>query len=331
MNSKKMMTLILSLLILGVTGYAAGAPGNQGEIPLMSGAVQDKAFEEELQQQFTGEFVDGSLRNESVKGYAVKANIEDVVLFYVQKLGAREDMPQTDYREVLKPGQVSAVWFEKQYYEPSEFTDQKEYDTVIYPGKWVLATLQSNRKAENGQWVKSVNFGWCKKEANSDFTQFNVVLDDAGFDFEIRKYQVKTSISIITQTFKSETAMEEEVDQEIDRKTEAKKKQLMSKPPTEQDLGVPIYPGAIFNLDATAGMSIDNDQVIYIFMSNDPPAKVVGFYEVKLSKKATATDKDSYLIPLKGQMPIPDEGIAIQSNTMFGGSAKTVISIAKQL
>jgi hypothetical protein len=35
------------------------------------------------------------------------------------------------------------------------------------------------------------------------------------------------------------------------------------------------------------------------------------------------------MIPLKGKMPIPDEGISVQPNTMFGGSAKTVISIQK--
>jgi hypothetical protein len=28
-------------------------------------------------------------------------------------------------------------------------------------------------------------------------------------------------------------------------------------------------------------------------------------------------------------MPIPDEGIVIQNNTMFGGSAKTVVTIRK--
>lgn len=330
MISKRMTALIFILLLVSVTGYAAGAPGNQGEIPLISGAVQDKNFENQLQQQFANELVDNSLQDQTVKGYAINAAIEEVLLFYVQKLGAKEGMPQTDYRAVLKPGQVSPVWFEKEYYEQSDFTDQKEYDTLIYPGKWVLATLQSNRRAENGKWVKVVHFGWCKKETNEGFTQFSVFLDDAGFDFETRKYRVKTTIMITSQTFKSEAAMEAEVDQEIDKKTEAKKKQLLSKPPTEQTLGVPIYPGALFNAEASAGMSLDDSQVIYIFFSNDPPAKVVGFYEARLNKKATVTDKDSYLIPLKGKMSVPDEGIAIQPNLFFGGTALTVISIAKK-
>ena len=33
--------------------------------------------------------------------------------------------------------------------------------------------------------------------------------------------------------------------------------------------------------------------------------------------------------PLKGKMPIPDEGIGIQPDAMFGGSAKTVVTIRK--
>jgi hypothetical protein len=37
------------------------------------------------------------------------------------------------------------------------------------------------------------------------------------------------------------------------------------------------------------------------------------------------------MIPLKGQMPVPDEGISIQPNTMFPGGARTVISIQKMI
>jgi hypothetical protein len=37
------------------------------------------------------------------------------------------------------------------------------------------------------------------------------------------------------------------------------------------------------------------------------------------------------MIPLKGEMPLPEEGISIEPNTMFGGKAKTVISIQKKI
>jgi len=58
--------------------------------------------------------------------------------------------------------------------------------------------------------------------------------------------------------------------------------------------------------------------------------KVVNFYEQKLKKKAEEPMKGHFLIPLKGKMPMPDEGISIdEPNTMFGGSAKTVITIQK--
>jgi hypothetical protein len=37
------------------------------------------------------------------------------------------------------------------------------------------------------------------------------------------------------------------------------------------------------------------------------------------------------MIPLKGKLPLPEEGISIEPNTMFGGNAKTVISIQKMI
>jgi len=37
------------------------------------------------------------------------------------------------------------------------------------------------------------------------------------------------------------------------------------------------------------------------------------------------------MIPLEGKLPVPDEVISIESNTMFGGNAKTVITIQKKI
>jgi hypothetical protein len=78
-------------------------------------------------------------------------------------------------------------------------------------------------------------------------------------------------------------------------------------------------------------MSSGNDYAMYLFLTTDPPSKVVAFYEQKLRIKAEEVVKGNYMIPLKGEMPVPEEGISIQPNTMFGGKAKTVITIQKKI
>jgi len=147
--------------------------------------------------------------------------------------------------------------------------------------------------------------------------------------YEGNKYKTNTEIQIQVTTRKSEIAMQEEAEEKMDKQAEELSRSLKSKPPTEKDLGAPIYPGAQFNADASAGMSLDNDYKMYIYLTTDPPSKVVAFYEQNLKRKAEEPTKGHFLIPLKGKMPMPDEGISIEPNTMFGGSAKTVITIQK--
>ena len=100
--------------------------------------------------------------------------------------------------------------------------------------------------------------------------------------------------------------------------------------PTESTLGAPIYPGSTYDAQNSQGMS-GGGYKYYIFISNDSPDKVTAFYEQKLKIKAGKYDK-SYMIPIKGSLPMPDEGISIQPNTLGGKSAnaKTMITFQKQ-
>lgn len=101
--------------------------------------------------------------------------------------------------------------------------------------------------------------------------------------------------------------------------------------PTEARLGAPLYPGSTYDAQNSQGMSAGGGTTYYIFLTDDPPAKVAAFYEQKLKVKAGKFD-ESYMIPLKGSLPMPDEGIAIQPNTLGGKSAKakTMITFQKQ-
>ena len=101
--------------------------------------------------------------------------------------------------------------------------------------------------------------------------------------------------------------------------------------PTEAELGVPVYPGARFDGDLSGGMS-GSSQKIWIFFSDDAPAKVAAFFEQKTGKKANEWDKDKFLLPLKGASVVPEHGVTVETltgNPLFPGKGSTVITVTR--
>jgi hypothetical protein len=331
---------IISLLLLGICMimssclvYAAGVPKAEKEIPLYTGAVRDMNRESEVKEMM-GFGSDRSLRSAVLKVYNTAGSAEDVFGFYLQMIGGIEGSPDIDPMQ-MKPGAVSQVWYEVEYYDDEDFDDatyDSDYGESKHLGKWRKETLSKNRKPyKQGKWIKDVRFEWLKMEANNDLTSFYLNIFDNSFDREPNKYIPSTEIEVRVSTSKSEQAMREEEDEEMEEEIGDLSSSLKSKPPTESELGAPIYPGARFDAESSAGMSAGNDYAMYIYLTNDLPQKVAAFYEQKLKIKPVPSEGSRYMIPLKGKMPIPDEGIVIEPNTMFGGSAKTVITIQKMV
>jgi hypothetical protein len=107
----------------------------------------------------------------------------------------------------------------------------------------------------------------------------------------------------------------------------AAKMKEMAKPPTEAQLGAPLYPGAFYDARNSAGMSLGADTA-YLFMTSDPPAKVADFYAKKLNKKPSELVKGSFMITLQGKPPFPEKGITIEPNKpgMYDRKYKTVVT-----
>lgn len=101
-------------------------------------------------------------------------------------------------------------------------------------------------------------------------------------------------------------------------------------PPTEAELGAPVYPGARFDPRNSAGMS-SGDMSIWLFLSEDPPEKVAAFYQKKLGK-APEVIQDYRMFVLKGRPPIPEHGLLVEPNRekMYPPPTRTVISVQKQ-
>jgi len=313
------------ITLAGISGILiAQVPKSEKEIPIFPGAVRDMEKESAAKSEMANE-PSPNVRSGALKVYVTSASAEEVFKFYLQKIRAKEGGLDIDPRG-LERGAVSEAVYEISYY-----TDQMFEDYEGYHGGWKKQSLLKNRKPYTpGKWITGGYINWYKKESNDDLTTFYINIDDESLDDFARKYKTATSIRISVGTEKSEQAMREEADAEMDQKVEDLSKSLKGKPPTAKDLGAPLYPGATFNADASAGMSAGNDYAYYIFLTTDPPSKVVAFYEEKLKVKAGAYG-DKYMIPLKGKLPIPEEGIAIEPNTMFGGNAKTVITIQKMI
>jgi len=329
--SKIFVYLLLASIFIILPNVLFGqTPKSDKEIPIYPGAKSNVTKTSEQKSQM-GWDMDKSLRKGILQIYNVDASPEDVFSFYLKKIGGREGSLDMDPKG-LKPGTSSQVWYEVEYYEDQELTDYYIEQDEMHHGKWMKQKLTENRKPHKpGKWITEAKFNWYYKERNNDLTEFYIIIHDESFDlYEGNKYKTNTEIQIQVTTRKSEIAMQEEAEEKMDKQAEELSRSLKSKPPTEKDLGAPIYPGAQFNADASAGMSLDNDYKMYIYLTTDPPSKVVNFYEQKLKRKAEEM-KGRFLIPLKGKMPVPDEGISIEPNTMFGGNAKTVITIQKMI
>ena len=129
-------------------------------------------------------------------------------------------------------------------------------------------------------------------------------------------------------------ALCQESDSAADRDHEkalAAKMREMAKLPTEAQLGAPLYPGAFYDVRNSAGMSMSGSTTC-LFLTADPPAKVVEFYAGKLKKQPSEYVKGSFMVVLKGKLPMPEKGFTIQPNKPggFDPKYKTIITFMSQ-
>ncbi|HYH04263.1 MAG TPA: hypothetical protein VEC37_14320 [Bacillota bacterium] len=320
--------MVLWLAVGSVWAWAATANFNGFNPPIYPGAVEDRQSADELaiekpEQMLVHEGL--ALRSESYRAYQCSVPAEEVLQFYIQRLNAKQ-LNETPDPFKLQRGQANPVNYYINFYEDFDFQVRKDSSSgrVIYDGKKLKELLQNNRKTGSSkQWVKSANFDWTAREKNADLTAYSVTVSDRSFSEDGRTYlKTMTSVVIHNQTFKNEEDTSQDINQEMDKEIAERMKTL--KQPTAQELGAPLYPGATFNIELSAGMSLSDDEVYYIFLSNDPPAKVTAFYEQKLGKKA-ANNSGKYVIALQGKLPLPDRGIFIEPNSL-GVPGKTVIA-----
>lgn len=321
------VTLLL-LLALSSLLIAAEAPGSVEEIPLYDGAERDHAAEEEIMEYYA-EYASEYWHTHEVRVYEVKAIIDDVCKFYIDKLEAIPGAPPYDIYYALEPGDVRLPWYELEFYGEGIFEDQYEYDTLIQDGKWIRSAFEKRPQWQEGKWLSQARFEWNIMLDNGDFATYFVCLTDRGYDWQnkidYRSTRIRIEVTVET--------LEEEPDDEWGSAMDdafANTAQYFAKnPPTEERLGIPFYPGWIFSPELTASMSLD-DYHFYVYFSNDPPDTVAAFYAQHLNMDPSIVN-EFYIFALEGELPIPEEGLVIQPNRVFDDMPQTLITVQKRV
>ena len=100
--------------------------------------------------------------------------------------------------------------------------------------------------------------------------------------------------------------------------------------PTEAQLGAPVYPGATYDGQMSAGMS-QGDSYYWVFVTTDPAATVAAFYKQKTGLVPVEIEGNFQFTIKKGANPyFPDQGFTVEPNKALAGGVKTAITFIKR-
>lgn len=329
-------------LLIAVLASAAFSqqPKSLKDTPIYPGAARDEAAMAEEREAYGDERNPNEISRERVI-YSSTASVEEVFSWYRQKLGAKPENPNLSPPPLAAGAAIKPAYFTTPY-QAEDFRDGEDpvNGKKTYDGAWMKDQLKARRKPVEGAYLSGCGFEWTHVDQQGRSYDFHISVEDHTFDaymglagdgvgFAKKEYRQSSSIGVELVVYKAEEEIEEEEDAAGDELVEARKAQLKAAPPTAKELGVPLYPGAAFNLDASAGMSMDEDSRAYVYLSGDAPAKIVAFYEKATGKKAEPLDAGAYRVVLKGKGAFPEHFLSIEPNTMFGGAAKTVLCVFK--
>ena len=301
----------------------AQAPTRLDQIPTYAGAtrVPDREAEERSMLGEPGGFAELTLRSNEIRIYRVAASLEDVARFYQQRLGAREIRSEDDweqtYPENVRAGQASPVLCQ---FEPVDLSAESGLDDVAAVR---AAYAKARAPFRAGVWLVGADYRWVWRESATRHTEFNLVLQDTeSFEITTPEYRNETEIMILVRTW-DEAGMAEEEPEPAPVAAMA--------PPTEAQLGVPLYPGARFDGGISAQMSAGDDTGnYYVFASGDPVAKIQAFYEQRMGKKGLVNE-GGVLIVVQGEGLFPDLGLTVQPNVgTFAPPAQSVITVRRR-
>jgi len=343
---KRQLFIIVAAMIaltLGSASAFASEPVNlvpraADQIPVISGAYEDKAAAEKLLASYTPDHsVMGDLRSKTIKVLFIDMVVDDVTRWYEKALGYPSvTLEELSVGEGIGLGGESPMYY---WYDFYMFPDTDAFDekgNLIWPGEFVTKSLAENRRTwQRGAILQASNYGWFFKDKENSVTDCMLVLMDAGFDFQKMTYSKKTAIILSWETyepFKEEDLIEADEDPEMAaymKDVEDFADMLLADPPTPKMLDVPINDAMLFDPFTTAMYMMEGDPMFAFFWDIEPE-EAVKLYSAELMLKPEEYE-GGWVFVFSGRLPYPMHALYIYPNDIPGVPFKTLIFIRKEV
>ncbi len=204
------LTILVTFVILAASPSYAQTPRNLNEIPAYPGSQIDYLLLEQEQNNFDDSTTGmKGLLAKGLNAVSTTATPDEVFKWYVTQLKAVAETGNGYDPGLLKPGSSSPVQYSLAYYEPEDFENQYDHDKVIYDGQWVQTTISSRARSTNGKILRYARFIWELVNTDGSRSEIDLTIDDAGFDYENKKYTPRTSIVSTYMNFTADAGSDE--------------------------------------------------------------------------------------------------------------------------
>ncbi len=258
---------------------------------------------------------------DTTRAYAVRAPIEAVVRFYQERLSARE----------LSDEEFAA--YERGASEPTKAVFVVEsYLSMSLMGPY--ERVRSRPPYRPGTWLMGATFLWPRPQGK-ERAVFGIHIVDHVGSFEgppETHFMIGVGVLEVARAQAEPDAENRPVAEPAPSDGAEERRDQPRRPmsePSAGGLGVPTYPGAKFDPQISGTIS-SNEEQYFVYATADASESVLAFYEQRTGKKATIKTEAGWLIPVRGEGPFPELGVAVQPNAgTYPASVKTVITIRR--
>jgi hypothetical protein len=278
----KKPVVILCLFCLGAGSACAQLPASYSDIPVIAGAsLRDgQAWKSKDYRQLDP--VNGPSPGKTAEDEAafnVPQFPEDVFAWYLKRLGSAESIELFSY--------------DMTYYDRGARIEASEPPLKARREPFLDSGWKGMARHPQGAWIRKAVFQWRATTPDGGFTSFAVQIND---DSE----QDMRAASIVRMSYESRVSAEKEAeirknaDREQDRdqmenaigSETMKNRDKAAGAPTQELLGVPLYPGAAYKSEMSQNMTAGSGVPTYVWSSADAAPAVVTFYEKATGMKA---------------------------------------------
>lgn len=305
-----------ALLIAFAQGAAGQAPRTEAQVPIYPGAQPTEREETEPWHSDRGSIEAEVVLGGAEQMYKVAAEAEEVLRWYIARLGAAagglDEYLWEGGAEWPAPGTITPVL----YWMDAHDLEEPGGGNMWSGAEVHKVLIKTGRKPFSPeQWVDGAELRWAFTDADGEHTHFRVHVSDffvmgPGGPGENTTFVTVQWRKLLTGE-RAQAYVEEVEDGRLEATHADRLAEMGPDGPSEEDLGVPPYPGAIFDAETSAGMSLNEDRY-YIYRSADPMEKVVAFYEASTGKKAVKVGAQAYVLPIVGEHPFPEHGMIFE-------------------